>query len=126
MMLMDLNKSLGGKFPPAAVLLAGLLSPILLTLRKVSHLLQVVLGLLPIAVLVVWACIHDYDTVCAIPTLFAWSYTTAGLALVLTLAHLMLMLKIRSGEAVVNEKAKAIQERLEAVQGGSAEMGITE
>merc|ERR550532_2586326 len=126
MMLLDFTNSLGGKLPPASVLLAGLLSPVVLTLREVSHILQVALGLLPIMVLVVWACIHDYHTTCAIPTIFAWAYTTLGLALVLTVAHLMLMLKIRSGKAVVNEKAKAMQERLEAMRGDSAEMGIAE
>jgi hypothetical protein len=47
MVLLDWNNMIATNFPPVAVLLAGLLSPTILSLRQISHMLQILVGLLP-------------------------------------------------------------------------------
>lgn len=129
MLLLDWNNAVASNFPPISVLLAGLLSPTLLSLRQLAHMLQLVVGLLPILALCIWATIRDYNTVCAIPTIFAWVYVQGGLALILSFAHLMVYLKISSGKKILTAKAEAMNEKLQAANAGSSsaeEMGLSE
>jgi len=129
MLLLDWNNAVSMNLPPISVLLAGLLSPTLLSLRKLAHLLQLVVGLIPILVLCLWAVIKDYNTTCAIPTIYAWTYTQGGLALVLSVAHLMLYMRISNGKRELTAKAEAMGERLKAARTSAEaqeEMGLSE
>jgi len=128
MLLLDWNNTVAMNFPPISVLLAGLLSPTLLSLRQLAHLLQLTLGLLPILVLCIWAIAADWGAVCAIPTMFAWVYVQGGLALILSVANLLVYLQIKSGKKDLTAKAEAMHERLKAAKpdGASEEMGLSE
>jgi len=127
MILFDWNSAVGSKLPPASVLLAGLLAPTILTIRQVGHILQLVLGLVPIMILCAWAAYDDLNTVCVIPTIYEWTYVQGGLALVLSLGHLMMYVQIASGKKGLSAKAEAMNERVKAAKANSSQdMGYGE
>jgi len=126
-LMLDWNNAISTNFPPASVLLAGVLSPAIISTRQVAHLAQLTLGLVPILALCAWATIHDYKTVCAIPTIYAWSYVQGGLALILTIGNMLLYLRIVRGKQTLTTMTEAMNARLKATRTGSGEeMGFSE
>lgn len=126
-LLLDWNNAVAKNLPPLSVLLAGLLSPTLLTVRQIIHMLMLFFCALPIFVLCAWAIIYDWGSKCVIPGIYIWSYVQGGLALILSLGHLMMYFKIRGGKATLVAKAKSMNERLTAARAGSAQdMGAGE
>jgi len=122
MVILDWNNMINNNFPPVAVLLAGLLSPTILSLRQMTHMLQIVIGLIPILILCLWAVIADVKSTCvAIPGLYLWVCVQFALALVLTFGHIMLYMKISSGKAELAAKAEGMREKLESFQKTSGE-----
>eukprot|EP00419_Tripos_fusus_P007597 CAMPEP_0172696236 /NCGR_PEP_ID=MMETSP1074-20121228/27912_1 /TAXON_ID=2916 /ORGANISM="Ceratium fusus, Strain PA161109" /LENGTH=681 /DNA_ID=CAMNT_0013516955 /DNA_START=208 /DNA_END=2253 /DNA_ORIENTATION=+ len=111
-LVLDWNQTVSSNLPSASVLLAGALSPTLLSLRKVTHLVLLLLGPLPILVLTVWAVVHDWGTKCAIPSIYAWSYVQGVLAVFLFFGHLIMYLKVSSGLRIMNAKAEVMAKRL--------------
>jgi len=110
MLLLDWNDAVEANFPPLSILIAGILSPTILNGMAAHHLLQLITVCLPVFILCAWAVVIDWNTVCAIPTIFAWLYTQCTLAFLLTMGHGMLLLKIYSGKSMLNAKTKEVQE----------------
>jgi len=118
-LVLDWNQTVSTNLPSASVLLAGALSPTLLSLRKIMHLVLLLLGPLPILGLTIWAVAHDWGTKCAIPSIYAWSYMQGILAVFLFFGHLIMYLKIRSGLSAMNAKSEVMAERLMKVSDGN-------
>jgi hypothetical protein len=113
MLLLDPKKALEGNFPPAAVLLAGLLSPIIMALTAVNHILQAFLHFLPIICLCIAALIIDEGSVCFIPYMREWVWCHLVMGIVLFLAHLCQVVKVIMARSALNaeiaEKADDIK-----------------
>lgn len=111
-LVLDWNQTVSKNLPSASVLLAGALSPTLLSLRKIMHLVLLLLGPLPILALTIWAVVHDWGTHCAIPSIYAWSYLQGVLAVLLFFGHLIMYLKVSSGLRAMSAKSEVMAERL--------------
>lgn len=94
MLLLDPQKAVEGNFPPAAVLLAGLCSPIIMALTAVNHILQAFLHFLPIVCLCIAAVIIDQGSVCFIPYMREWVWAHLIMGVILFLAHLCQVVKV--------------------------------
>jgi len=94
MLLLDPQKALEGNFPPAAVLLAGLMSPIIMALTAVNHVLQALLHFLPIICLCIAAVIIDQGSVCFIPYMKEWVWAHLIMGVILFLAHIGQVVKV--------------------------------
>eukprot|EP00429_Kryptoperidinium_foliaceum_P047997 CAMPEP_0176114552 /NCGR_PEP_ID=MMETSP0120_2-20121206/57525_1 /TAXON_ID=160619 /ORGANISM="Kryptoperidinium foliaceum, Strain CCMP 1326" /LENGTH=612 /DNA_ID=CAMNT_0017448783 /DNA_START=70 /DNA_END=1908 /DNA_ORIENTATION=- len=127
MLLLNPSASATASLPPVSILLAGLLSPVVLTISLVIHLSQVFLVLLPTLCLCIWALYTDWTTLpsCAVPTIHLWVFVQGGVALLLTIAHLAMTASIQSSKNSINAKIEGMKERLrEAVSDG--ELSIDE
>lgn len=94
MLLLDPQKALEGNFPPAAVLLAGLCSPIIMALTALNHVLQAFLHFLPIVCLCIAAVIIDQGSVCFIPYMKEWVWAHLIMGIILFLAHICQVVKV--------------------------------
>lgn len=94
MLLLDPQKALEGNFPPAAVLLAGLMSPIIMALTALNHVLQAFLHFLPIICLCIAAVIIDQGSVCFIPYMREWVWAHLIMGVILFLAHICQVIKV--------------------------------
>lgn len=94
MLLLDPKKALEGNFPPAAVLLAGLMSPLIMALTAVNHILQAFLHFLPIICLCIAAVIIDEGSVCFIPYMKEWVWAHLVMGTILFFAHLCQVVKV--------------------------------
>jgi len=121
----DWNNQVSKDLPSVSVLLAGALSPTLLSIRQALHLVLLLLGPLPILLLCIWAIAYDWGNKCAIPSIFVWSYTQGALGLLLSVGHFMMFLKIRSGRKNLSAKSEELNEKLKANKGTSNEDGDT-
>jgi len=115
--------------PPASVLLAGLLSPVVLTVSFIVHLSQVVVVLIPVACMCAWAVWLDNTNgtlnSCAVPGLWLWMYAMGALATILAIAHSVAMGMIASGKAQIRAKADEMRDEIiEAV--GDGELSVAE
>ena len=113
--------------PPMSVLLAGLLSPVILSVSFFIHLLQVVVVLVPVAAMAGWAIWNDQETLmsCAVPGMWIWIYAIGALATILAIAHCISMASIASGKAQIHQKAEEMKDEiLEAV--GDGELTVEE
>merc|ERR1719313_402160 len=113
MMLFDMNKAVDANFPPASILLAGLLSPTLLSMRSAHHMIQMVCVGLPIMILCICAIAIDWEAPCSIPTIFAWLFTQTTLAACLVIGHGALFIKVTMGKKHLAEKAKEVNQQKE-------------
>lgn len=94
MLLLDPQKALEGNFPPAAVLLAGVMSPIIMALTALNHVLQAFLHFLPIVCLCIAAVIIDQGSVCFIPYMREWVWAHLIMGVILFLAHICQVVKV--------------------------------
>jgi len=127
MLLLNPSASAAANLPPVSILLAGLLSPVVLTISLIIHLSQVFLVLIPTLALCIWAIYIDRNTLagCAVPTIQVWVFAQAAIALILMVAHLMMTAAIQSSKSSINTKVEGMKDRLrEAVSDG--ELSIDE
>jgi len=94
MLLLDPQKALDGNFPPAAVLLAGVMSPVIMALTALNHILQALLHFLPIVCLCIAAVIIDQGSVCFIPYMTEWCWAHIIMGTILFLAHICQVVKV--------------------------------
>lgn len=121
MLIFDPAAAAAANLPPASILLAGLLSPIVLSVSLVIHLSQVLLVLIPVLAMCGWALYVDKDTLgkCAVPTLSVWIYWQGGVSLVLLVSHLATTVQIQLGKISIKEKMDSMQDRVvEALSDG--------
>lgn len=115
--------------PPMSVLLAGMLSPVILSVSFFIHLSQVAVVLIPVASLCAWAIWHDITEGtlygCAVPGLWLWIFAIGGLAAILALAHIAAMVMIKQGQSAIRAKADEMKDEIvEAV--GDGELSVDE
>jgi len=125
MLLLDWNSAVEANFPPASILLAGVLSPVLLGLAMVNHIAQAVLYFLPIACLCVASMYIDQGQPCGIPSIFYWLWAHVFFATVLFLAHIANTIKILAGKAWLRKEVDEASAKLKDIQGHS-EHGLTD
>lgn len=121
MLLFDPAASAAANLPPPSILLAGLLSPAVLTVSLFIHLSQVFLVLVPVIGMCSWAAYVDRNSFadCAVPTIWFWVYVQGGLALILAVAHVAITVRITLGKASIKEKTDSMRDRLrEALSDG--------
>eukprot|EP00930_Biecheleria_cincta_P040356 TRINITY_DN27655_c0_g1_i1.p1 TRINITY_DN27655_c0_g1~~TRINITY_DN27655_c0_g1_i1.p1 ORF type:complete len:646 (+),score=197.96 TRINITY_DN27655_c0_g1_i1:58-1995(+) len=127
MLLLDVEKAVAANFPAMATLLAGVLSPTLLSLAKSIAMAQLFVVIIPVLILCSWALWQDYDAVCSIPTMFLWTKAQFGMAVFLGFANGMVAYKILSGKKTLDAKTQDMQKRLAVVKQKSfGEMGSKE
>lgn len=127
MLLLDMEKAVAANFPAMATLLAGMLSPTLLSLANAVAMAQLFVVIIPVLILCSWALWQDYDAVCSIPTMFLWTKAQLGMAVFLGVANGMLAYKIVSGKKTLEAKTQDMQKRLAVVKQKSIqEMGARE
>jgi len=125
MLLLDWNSAVEANFPPASILLAGILSPVLLGLAMLNHVAQAVLYFLPIACLCVASMYIDQGQPCGIPSIFYWLWAHVFFATVLFLAHIANTIKILSGKAWLRKEVDEASAKLKDIQ-GHADHGLTD
>jgi hypothetical protein len=119
MLLLDWNTAVESNFPPMSILLAGVMSPSVLTVMAGHHLLQAVTVGLPMFCLCVAAIYVDWGVVCSIPTLDAWLYTQTVLAFLMFFGHFIMLLTINSGKKKLDEKSKEVGVKMSQSKEGS-------
>jgi len=114
MLMLNPAASSTAGLPPASILLAGLLSPVILTVSLIIHLSQVFFVFLPTLALCAWAIWMDRHTLddCAVPTIRPWVYVQASTAFLLVVAHLAVTAQIQSSKNSINAKIEGMKERL--------------
>lgn len=118
MLMLDLDAAMAANFPPAPVLLAGLLTPCVLQVNKLMHMLQLFFVLGPFAVLCTWALVVDQRHSCeAVPTIRPWLWMQCVLIYVLIASRVVLVAKIRSGQRYLEEQSVAARNRLQSRHG---------
>lgn len=125
MLLLHPSESVGLSLPPASILIAGLLSPVVLSVSLVIHLSQVFIVLVPVAAMCFWAIYTDMGVLnsCAIPTISYWVYVQGALALVLLCCHLVTSINIVKGKASIQAKVETLEGRfVEALSDGELSM----
>jgi len=115
--------------PPMSVLLAGLLSPVILSVSFFVHLAQVIVVLIPVTAMCAWALYHDMSAGtlmgCGVPGLWLWMWIMGVLAAVLAVAHTASMVMLSNGKASIRAKAEEMKgDLVEAV--GDGELDINE
>eukprot|EP00747_Dinoflagellata_sp_TGD_P183121 gnl/TRDRNA2_/TRDRNA2_37817_c0_seq1.p1 gnl/TRDRNA2_/TRDRNA2_37817_c0~~gnl/TRDRNA2_/TRDRNA2_37817_c0_seq1.p1 ORF type:complete len:797 (+),score=189.26 gnl/TRDRNA2_/TRDRNA2_37817_c0_seq1:358-2391(+) len=121
MLLLDWHKAVAANFPSPSILVAGILSPTILSISLIAHVLELSLMLLPILILCVWAIIVDWGSTCSIPTIFVWVWVQALLAAILVVSHAALIVKIHMGKASLKKKAEDMHARLQGIEGKKCE-----
>jgi len=124
-MLLEFNAAVEASFPPLSVLLAGVLSPTMLSLSLATHVLEFFGLFLPVFVGTSWSLYEDFGATCDIPTLTAWTWISFCLSAALTLGHGSLALKIYSGQSAMKAKGAEISARL-AANTADGETGIAD
>lgn len=125
MLLLDPSAAASANLPPITILLAGLMSPMVLTISLVVHLSQIFLVLIPVLCMCVGALYIDWGTLsaCAVPTLSVWAYFQGGIAAILLVSHLATTGQIQMGKASLRKKVDSLQDRLrEAVSDGELDL----
>jgi hypothetical protein len=118
MMLLDWNNAVEANFPPASVLMAGVLSPTVINFMAGHHFLQMVTVGLPLFILCAWAIWEDWHQPCSIPTIFAWLYTQTVLAFLLFVGHGLLLAKLNAGRKTIQAKKAEVEENLKGTEEG--------
>lgn len=127
MLLLDLEKAMSANFPAMATLLAGMLSPTLLSLANAIAMAQLFVVIIPVLILCSWASWQDYGAVCSIPTLFLWTKAQLGMALFLGIANAMVAYRIACAKNTLDGKTQDMQKQLAAMKQKSiGEMGARE
>lgn len=116
MMVLDMDKAISTSFPPISVLVAGLVSPTLLSFSHSALTAQLYLVILPVLIMCAWALWEDHDTTCSIPTMSFWTEAQFGIALFLGVANGMVAWKIGRGKRAIDAKTHRMQVRIEAVK----------
>merc|ERR1719498_1335806 len=111
MMLLNWEKAVEANFPPPAILVAGVLSPTVLKLMSVHHVIQIIAVGLPILILCCCAIAIDWSAPCAIPTIFPWLFTQTTLAFFLVIGHGALFIKVALGKKKLAAKAKEVHDK---------------
>jgi hypothetical protein len=111
MMLLDWNSAAEANFPAASILIAGVLSPSVITLMSFHHFIQMIAVGLPIMILCICALYIDWAAPCAIPTIFPWLFTQTALAFFLVIGHGALLIKIALGKRQLANKAEELHEK---------------
>jgi len=126
LLLLEWNEAVEANFPPASVVIAGLLSPTMLTFALINHILQGLLLYLPVVCLCIAAIIIDEGVPCpGVPTIFIWLYVHMGLAVILFIGHFVQMMRIISGKRALNRKAEQVGSKLKEIE-GHQEHGISD
>jgi len=125
MLLLDWQSAVEANFPPASILLAGVLSPVLLGLAMLNHVAQALLYFLPIACLCVASMYIDQGQPCGIPSIFYWLWAHVFFATILFFAHIGNTIKILSGKAWLRAEVDEASAKLKDIQ-GHAEHGLTD
>lgn len=114
MLLFDPAAAAQSNMPPVSILIAGLMSPVVLTVSLVVHLSQIFLVLLPVMCMCFWAVYVDWNEIatCAVPTLWLWLYVQGGLSLLLFVGHLITTINIASGKSSIDKKKAGMEGRL--------------
>jgi len=125
MLLLDWESAVDANFPPASILLAGVLSPVLLGLALLNHIAQALLYFLPIACLCIASLYIDQGQPCFIPSIFYWLWAHVFFATVLFLAHIANAIKIQMGKAWLRSEIDEASAKLKDIQ-GHADHGLTD
>jgi len=118
MLLLEWNNAVEANFPPASILVAGVLSPTVINFMSFHHFLQMITVGLPLLTLCVWAIWEDWHQPCSIPTLFAWLYTQTVLAACLFVGHGLLLAKLNAGRKTIAAKKAEVEENLKGTEEG--------
>jgi len=118
MMLLEWNNAVESNFPPASILIAGVLSPTVINFMSFNHLVQMCTVALPLLILCVWAAYTDHGVHCVIPTLTMWLYTQTVLAALLFVGHGLLLSKLSAGKKQLQAKREEIEEGLKGTEDG--------
>lgn len=111
--LLEFNNAVESSFPPVPVMLAGVLSPTILSINGLFHTIQLVVVFMPLAVASAWAVYTDWGVVCNIPGMIAWMYAAFFVSLFLTVGNICLMNQVNGGLAALKAKSTEIRERIE-------------
>lgn len=114
MLLLDWNSAVKASFPPLTILLAGLLSPVIMTVAFWGYFAQMVIVMLPVLALSIWAKIEDEGTVCTIPTMHLWVDWQILLTSIMVIAQLAVMIKIILAKKKLAAKTSEMQNRMDA------------
>lgn len=120
MLLLDPQKALDGNFPPAAVLLAGAMSPLIMALTAVNHILQALLHFLPIVCLCIAAVIIDQGSVCFIPYMMEWCWAHIIMGTILFLAHICQVVKVVMARSALTAEIAERQEDIKKLSKNKA------
>jgi len=119
MLLADYQNAVASNFPAPAVLIAGLLSPIFLTIALWVKILELSIMHIPVIILCIWAIYTDHvegNTVCSIPTIKYWVWSQLVLAVILMLANLVQVIQIFIGKRSIRMKGEEMQENLKRLE----------
>lgn len=127
MMVLDLDKAISTSFPPISIVVAGLVSPTMLSFSYSALTTQLFVVILPVLVMCAWALWEDHGKVCSIPTMSFWAEAQFGIALFLGVANGMVAWKIMRGKKALDAKTRRMQVRIEAVKQRSTQgMGASD
>jgi hypothetical protein len=117
LLLLEWNEAVEATFPPASVVIAGLFSPLMISLNLVGHIYQGFFLFLPVFVMLCVSIYIDQGYACpGVPLMYGWTWFTLILSGILFLAHVMQMTKICSGSAALAAKAQQVLKKLEDVE----------
>eukprot|EP00930_Biecheleria_cincta_P102979 TRINITY_DN94856_c0_g1_i1.p1 TRINITY_DN94856_c0_g1~~TRINITY_DN94856_c0_g1_i1.p1 ORF type:complete len:706 (-),score=166.08 TRINITY_DN94856_c0_g1_i1:49-2166(-) len=127
MMVLELDKAISTSFPPISVVVAGLVSPTMLSFSYSALTTQLFVVILPVFVMCAYALWEDHGKPCSIPTMSLWTEAQFGIALFLGVANGMVAWKIMRGKKALDAKTRRMQVRIEAVRQRSAQgMGASD
>jgi len=112
-MTLQFNEAVEASFPRLPVLLAGLISPTVLSMEMIGHMLQFFGLFLPVFLGTSWSIYEDAGETCGIPGMIAWGYVAFASSLMLALGHGVLFMRTYSGRAAVAAKSAEIRKRLD-------------
>jgi len=112
--VIEFNKLVETSFPPVTVVLAGILSPLVLSMSYSGHLIQLVALFVPVLILTTWSIIEDFGTACDIPTMRLWIWVAFAVSLIQVLGHGYLFAQTAVGQKRLKAKTAEISERLAA------------
>ncbi|CAE8696144.1 unnamed protein product, partial [Polarella glacialis] len=124
MMLLDLDKAISSSFPPISTLLAGLVSPTILSFSSSALMAQLIIVILPLLAMSSWSIYEDYGVFCAIPTMTLWVKTQFGISLFLGISNFMVVRTISSGKQALDAKTESMQDRIKDIKERSATSGM--
>jgi len=123
--LIEFNQAVETSFPPITVLLAGVLSPLVLSMSYTGHVLQLVILFVPVLVLTTWAILQDFGAVCDIPTMQLWIFVAFAISLIQVAGHASLVVMLRSGRNKLKAKTAEISERI-AINAADGETSMSD